>query len=196
LAKAQAMFAAMPAAQRDKVILKVVVVHADPADKSPIHLMVNFAGKTAAFGTSVGDGVVMPPLRPDLIAGNAVVETGQVANSLREQIDFTLAVPGTSPIPVRYLLDAAQQAQEVIRVGTRQMAGMLAVFVTPKVHGVVAGLARCCGEVVVLQANDRRQSFTQDAKGRVVLPLSVLEDFDGGMLSASAPVVMLDPDTD
>ncbi len=196
LIKAQAMFDALPPGQRDKVALKVLVVHENAADTSPIRMMVSFAGKTTAFGTPVGHGVVLPPLRPDMVAGHAMVETGQVANSLREEIDIIIAVPARQPISVRYLLDAVQQAQEVLRAGARQMAGMLAVFVTPKVHGVVVGLTHCCGEVVVLQADDRRQSFTQDAKGDVVLSLSVLEGFDGGTLAASVPVVTIDPDVD
>jgi hypothetical protein len=196
LAKAQTLFAAIPLPQRDKIVLTVTVLHDDPADKSPVHLLVRFGGQTGELGRAVGNGVVLPPLRPDMIAGNAMVETGQAANSLRERIDITLAVPGGQRIPVRYLLDAAQQAQAVMRAGARQLAGMLAVFVTPKVHGVIVGLAGCCGEVAVLQANDRRLSFTQDPKGKVSLPLTVLEDFVGGMLTASAPVVLLDPDAD
>jgi hypothetical protein len=196
LAKVQSVFNAIPPAQRDKVVLKVVLIHIDKADHSPIHLTVTQGGKTEAFGATLANGVVLPPLRQDLVAGGAMVETGQKPDTLREEVDITLALPAKRPIPVRYLLDAAQQAQEVIRAGARQMAGMLAIFLAPAVHGVVVGLGHCCGEIVVLQADDRRQSFTQDAKGRVALSLSVLERFDGGVLTASAPVVMLDPDTD
>jgi len=194
LMKAQAMFDALPASQRDKLVLKVLVVHADAADTSPIRMTVSFAGKIMPFGTSAGHGVVLPPLRADMVAGNAMVETGQVANSLREEIAIAIAVPARQPISVRYLLDAAQQAQAVLRAGARQAAGMLAMFVTPKVDGVVVGLAHCCGEVAVLQADDRRRSFVEDAKGNVALSLSVLTQFDGGTLAASVPVVTIDPD--
>ena len=192
LVTAQILFEKVPTAERDHVRVRVAVSHADAANHGPIQLWVMDRGQRVAL-TLAANGVLDMDLRQDWIDSGMVVQTDQPDKSLRADVDVGIIVPANGRITDDYLRQAASQVQSVIRAGARQMAGVFAFFVTPTVKGVKLTLARCCTETAKMMSGGKRQDLVQDAKGQVSLPDSLLDSFQGGMFSASAPVTVIDP---
>ena len=122
-----------------------------------------------------------------------MVQTDAAQGSLREGFAIGIAVPKGRPIPVAYLADAARQVQAVLADGARQMAGFLAIFVTPKVHGVKVKLAPCCGMTATIRNGTRSEILAQASDGEVSLPDAMLANYADGDLVTSAPVTLIDP---
>ncbi len=101
------------------------------------------------------------------------------------RIDNAIAVPAAQPVPTEYLRDAVRQSQAVITEGARQMAGMLAFFVTPKVRGVTIKLAKCGGESATLGTD----TLTQDSKGEIPWLSRLLE---APSRATTAPITGID----
>lgn len=192
LVTSQIMFEQIPASARDKVIVRAAVTHADATDHSPIHLWVEDAGKRTDLPVGK-DGVIDLELRQDWVDRGVTVTSDQPDKSLSVGVDIGIRQPAGQPITDAYLRDAVRQTQAVIAAGARQMAGFLALFVTPKVRGVKIKLARCCAETAILQLQGRSQRFAQDGKGEIGLTLAVLDAWDGGELALPAAVVSIDP---
>jgi hypothetical protein len=192
LVAAETAFENLPAAQRDKIVLRVVVTHEDSADHRPIHLWVEDGGVKTTIPLT-GSGAIDMALRADWIARAVLVQTDQPQGSLQGGVDIGIAVPGAGPIPVAYLRDAVRQAQFVLDAGTRQAAGFLAMFVTPKVRGVKLTVSPCCAQVAMLTGAAGHEDLRQDSAGQFSVGDAALAAYDGGSFATAAKVTVIDP---
>ncbi len=192
LVAAETAFENLPVAQRDKILLRVVVAHEDNADHRPIHLWVDDGGTKTDIPLTASGAIDMK-LRLDWIERAVLVQTDQPQGSLQGSADIGIAVPAARPITVAYLRDAVRQAQWVLDAGTRQAAGFLAMFVTPKVHGVKLTVSPCCTQIATLTGAAGHQDFRQDSAGQFSVPDAALATYDGGIVATRAPVTVIDP---
>jgi hypothetical protein len=194
LAAFQASFDSIPPAQRDRLILSLQILHADPANHTPIHLWADLDGKRTDIPVAP-DGDVALPTQPDWTVRGVMLQTDQPRHSLQLKLGLRIRPPPGTSFPVNDLADAVPQAQQAINTGARQLAGLLAIFATPTIHAIRISFPRCCTETVTLQASGRTV-LTQDKSGTITLPVDTLDAYRGGTLTASAPITKLDPSTD
>jgi hypothetical protein len=192
LVSVQALFTTVPAAQRDKLILAVAIVHADKANHAPIGMWVDANGTRTNIPVTE-DGVVSLPARPDWASAGVAVQTDQPKGTLHVGVYMMIRPPASQAISVGYLLAAAQQADDAMRAGARQMGGYVASLMAPSVHQIGVKLATCCGGMVTVHGAAGDAVLKQDATGLVAVPRDVLWARDAGSLVATAPIVSLDP---
>jgi hypothetical protein len=191
LAQYQAMFNALPAAQRDKLIFVLGVQHRNDSDHSPIHMWVDRDGKRTDIPVGA-DGTVSLPDRPDWIAAGVAVQTDQPHGSLNLGIDMLIKPPAGKMAPVSYVLDGVQQANDAMRAGARKIGGYLAMLAAPSVHSVSIKLATCCDGSVTVNSAAGTVVVREDKSSVVAVAPGVLRDHADGTITASAPIMVLD----
>jgi len=186
------MFDALPASQRDKLVLTVTVQHQAASDHAPIHLWTEIDGRRAAIPLTDA-GIVDLPIQPKWVAAGADVQTDQPTGSLVLSCNLSIKIPPGAVLRTGYLRDAARQAQYVLDKGTRSRVGFLAAFVSPKVSGVKMKLAVSHGQTARIVEGSRALPLSQDGDGEVMVPMRALDDFQDAALTVSSQVIEIGP---
>ena len=187
LAELQLAFDATPPDTRDKLILRVRVVHADPGDHAPIRMWVMDGGKR--LDVKLSDDGALPNVQRDWAERGLQVETDQTKGSLQTRLDLFIKPADGREIPASYLIQGASQAQRAITAGARRIGGYLATLVAPTVHQVDVTLAGCCSGSAQLGG----ETFRQAASGKIVIPVSALKRHSDGVVAFSGMPVVIDP---
>ncbi len=186
----QVAFRALPVAQRDKLALRVKVVHVDHADHSPIRLWV--MDGAARTEIKLGPDGEMPDVPvQDWVDRKLLADTDQKPHTVQTEVDLTIRQPAGA-LTGGYLLDAVAQSQQAISAGARQAGGYLATLAAPTVRGVTLKLSVCCAG----SASVGGLQLTQDKAGDIVIPRRALEEARGAAVVVSAPVIGIEPATD
>ncbi len=191
LAGYQAAFNAIPPQQRDKLVFELQLGHSDKTNHVPIRAWVDANGRRVDVPIAP-DGAIQLPDRPDWAASGVMLQTDQPRHSLDIEVDVLVRLlPGRS-VPVSYLLDAVQQADNAMRAGARQLGGYLAMLAAPSAKSVAIDVAGCCKANATLMAstaaeNPGQTEFTQAPTGTITIPLAVLRASPGAALIVSAP---------
>lgn len=191
LAGMQTAFLAIPAAQRDKLVLRQRVLHENPADAAPIHLWVEADGARVPLPVAP-DGSFDVPDRPDWVAQHLTVQNDQPAGSLHLQTDLAIVPPAASTVSAAYLQAAVVQAQQAIKAAARQMGGLFGGLVAPGVSGVSIRLARCCTESLSIAGTVVRQATS----ATLIVPRSLLDANPTATILTTAPIAAIEPETD
>ena len=188
----QASFLAMPPAQRDKLVMQVRLVHVNGADRSGIHAWVLDGDKKYTVPLAA-DGSLPDTPNQDWIARDLQLQTDQPKGSVRTQVAVLMRPPGGQRIGAAYLRSGVAQAQAALTAGARQVGGYMATFAVPALRVVKIRLAGCCnGTATGLGAAVLRQG----ADGNVAVPVKLLDANADALLTVSAPVTEIDPDSE
>jgi hypothetical protein len=183
----QSAFNAIPAAQRNKLILEVAIVHSDEKDHSPIKAWVDAGGKHIDI-PAAEDGALQLPDRSDWVSQDVLVQTDQPKHTLGIGIDVVATPLPGSTFPVKLLLDAVQQGNDAMRAGARSMGGFLARLAAPASKTVNIDLVTCCGGTATVTGGAGSTVLKQAPSGTVAIPFETLKaSADGSVALSAAP---------
>ena len=181
----QSAFSAIPAAQRDKLILEVALVHSDQKNHAPIKAWVEAGGKHTDI-PAAADGALQLPDRPDWVAQDVLVQTDQPKHTLSIGIDIIVTpLPGQT-FPVKLLLDAVQQGNDAMRAGARSMGGFLAMLAAPASKTVNIDLLTCCAGTATVTGSAGSAVLHQAPAASIAIPVETLKASADGLVSLSA----------
>jgi hypothetical protein len=184
-------FDTMPAAQRDKLLLSVTVLHKSAADHTPIHMWVDDDSKRTDIPLDAAGNVTLT-LQQNWVSRGLTVQTDQPTGTLDLSFNLAIQKPPSSGLTPGYLRDAVAQAQFVLDAGAHARLGFLAALVEPKVAGVKLKFAKS-GQTARLATAGHQTVFVQDDAGEVAISTEALDDAPEGVLTISAPLQGLGP---
>jgi hypothetical protein len=188
LVDTQVFFQSLPPAQRDKLVMRLLVQHGDKDNHDPIHIWVMDGGKRVDIPLGP-DGAMPEAIRQDWIARDLVVMGEHPKGGLRTEIELLIRAPSGQQIPAAYLRDGIEQAQTAFTAGARHLGGYLATLAVPTLRLARVKLATCCTGMATVAGT----VIPQEKDGAVPVTLSVLKDHPDATVVLSAPVIAIDP---
>jgi hypothetical protein len=131
------------------------------------------------------DGRLSLPFRQDWADAGAILQSNQPKGTVGVNMRFDARVPAGTKMSYAQLTESAP----ILEKGIREMAGMMS-FMAPGVTSITLKFASAPQTVVLTLPGGKKQSWTTDAKGQIVLPWE--PKWAAGAVELSAPLTGID----